>query len=236
METVFTFDVFDTLITRIVLDPKDVFDLVGISLSNSPKYRLETINKKFRPVRVWSEFLARRKSSQQDIDINKIYHELGLLCFLEGTQTDFLKDLELSFERKVLVPVEGAMELVASARRMGPVVFVSDMYLPSCFISEILDSFGLRLGCEPVYVSGEIGLTKGSGFLFKKIFKDFNVNPVQVVHCGDHPHSDFCVPLKIGMRVQSENRGGVGCSRYSRWLYARELLKARCQLGWTPHV
>lgn len=56
---VVTFDVFDTLVIRDVLDPTDVFNLIG--------------GKKFRYARVLAELMAVRNSRREEITLEEIY-------------------------------------------------------------------------------------------------------------------------------------------------------------------
>lgn len=230
--TVFSFDVFDTLVTRTVFHPKDVFWLVQSKLSSSGDHAFpQALSRGFWGARVWSEFIARRRSSREDVGYDEIYSVLAELYCLDSVAVDRLKAIELDVERSVLVPIDGALEIVGDARKKGRIVFLSDMYLPTDFVSQVLEKFSFKTIEEPLYVSGDIGVTKGSGNLFRKAIADLGLEPQDLVHCGDHLYSDCRTPKKLGVRIPpqvSPHRLRPGMGRFG---YLLEILQARLRMG-----
>lgn len=229
---IYSFDVFDTVLTRNVLYPKDVFYIVQSRIASQLPALDAQLGNCFWGVRVWSEFMMRRKTEREDITITEIYETLTQSCGLDNVLRDALMQLELEVESEVLVPVEGATKLLASCRCEGNgVVFVSDMYLPAVFIQNTLERAGLFLPGDRLYVSGELGLTKGSGNLFRYLLDDLGIKARQLIHCGDHLQSDFMVPQSIGIGqfadVATMGSNSVLYGIRSKCIYLGELLKAR---------
>ena len=93
--------------------------------------------------------------------------------------TDLIKEnvllKEATIEKNVLYPVKGMIRRIDECREKGKVIFVSDMYLSSQFLQDILKDYGLMQNGDSIYVSGEIGLTKESGKLFNYVQDKENI-------------------------------------------------------------
>ncbi len=233
--SLFSFDVFDTVLGRILLSPKDVFLLMQVRLDNIRPALPHRLMRSFWGIRVWSEFSVRNSSSKEDITLADIYRDLSKRYSLNRDQELQLTKLELDIERAVLVPMDGAVELVAEARRHGKIVFVSDMYLPSDFISQILRKFNLLRNDEQVYVSGEKGVSKRSGRLYRLVLADFGLLAPEMTHCGDNVRYDIDIPRRLGIQIhptveQSSPPAGWYGSACARARYAIELARARLQM------
>lgn len=236
IKTIYSFDIFDTVLTRTVLHPKDVFLLVRDRLTEFPPEISLRLSHVYWGARVWAEFVSRRRSKFEDVKLTEIYSVLAELLHLDADLTQRLLELEMAVEGEVLTVIDGAVELVAAARRKGRVIFISDMYLPESFLAMVLYEFGLREWDEPVYVSGDVGLTKGSGKLFLQVLSDYNLQPYQLVHCGDHSRSDRSIPRRLGIRLHPEADQDWAPVHGSRLNYGVELLQAFWQLTWKKNV
>lgn len=234
--TVYSFDIFDTILTRKVLHPKDVFFLVRDRLPELTSESPPRLSHVYWGSRVWAEFVSRRRSKCEDVKLTEIYSVLAELLYLDADLTQRLLELELAVEGEVLTVIDGAVELVAAARLKGGVIFISDMYLPETFLAMVLSKFGLRELDEAVYVSGDVGLTKGSGKLFLQVLSDYNLHPHQLVHCGDHSRSDRSIPSRLGIRLHPKAEQGCSTVHDSRLNYGVELLRAFWQLQWNKNV
>lgn len=233
---VYSFDVFDTVLTRNVSKPKEIFRLVQLYLPAALPDVNSNLHNKFYGVRVWSEHCARRRSAREDVSLGEIYDVISECYDLDEDKRMILMNLEMAIESRALIAINGAPELVARRRSQGAVVYISDMYLPQDFIVSILERYGLFMPEDRVYVSGDYGLTKGSGKLYAKVLEDFAIDPKELVHLGDNPFSDFSVPLQMGINFDdSFGRPLASRSRLNRWRqhgqYLRELLYARWLLN-----
>lgn len=236
MKYFYSFDVFDTVLTRTVTDPKDVFVLISQKLKDSTFGFNSSLIESFWGARVLAEFVARRQTVHEDVGIYDIYNIVKILFELDNCQVEKLVEVELMVERSVLVPVDGAGEMLSSLRDSGRgLLFVSDMYLPKLFIQEILEQYGLFDSGDKLYVSGEVGQTKGSGGLFTYVLDDLGITASELVHYGDHPESDGAVPTRLGIRLLKENSHRFRHCKELRALkvkiyYALQLVKAAWQL------
>ena len=186
----YSFDVFDTLLTRTLLSPLDVFRCVQHRLlSNKCSYAdiPEEIIKSFVPARIWMEFKARRQSSREDEPLSEIYALFVREFALAPVVADALLEAELAVERLCSVPVGHNCRKVSRLRETSPsMIYVSDMYLPPAFIKELLERHGLWLEGDSLYVSGSIGFTKGHGSLYRHILDREGVAAADPsIHCGD---------------------------------------------------
>lgn len=237
---VYSFDIFDTVLTRLVLHPKDIFLLMQQRIPLAVPEIDPRIARSFWGWRVWSEFVARRRSRCEDVGLAVIYATLARLCALDEQARDALQTLELQVESEVLVPIGGAVELLQECRFLSNqgIVFVSDMYLPPLFIQGVLKRHDLFRSSDRLYVSGELGVTKGSGRLFRLLLDQLAVQPSDLIHYGDNRHADYLVPHALGIGILKEPLPGGGRSArlVARLRYLRELLMARACIAGYGHV
>ncbi len=236
-----SFDIFDTILTRTVLYPRDVFHLVQGALANSVPAVPGRLARSFWGGRVWAEFIARRQRNSEDISLTDIYRVIARRHVLDDRQRNGLMQLELAMESLVLVPVPGAAQLVDNWRsQVDRVVFASDMYLPTVFLREILERHGLFADGDRIYVSGELGKTKASGQLFWLMLEDLGITPGEMVHIGDNHLADCLIPQSLGINGPESPRNT------GRWKlmtdlklkvnYLRQLLVALLQMSGVRNV
>lgn len=231
---IYSFDVFDTVLTRSIANPKDLFRIMQLRLPDEFPDLNPILFKAFHGVRVWAEFKARRLSSREDILLHEIYSVIGKWFNLRDEEQLELMDFEMHIEEQALTPVVGAVSHVHNRRSNAQVVFISDMYLPLDFIRGVLMRRGIAEECDKVYISGEYGLTKGSGRLFKQVLSELEITPTQLTHLGDNPVSDFLVPKSLGINFDdSVETPEIYKSRFSRTrlrsIYLMELWSAGLQ-------
>ncbi|MBQ6395409.1 MAG: hypothetical protein IJH87_03590, partial [Atopobiaceae bacterium] len=179
-----SFDVFDTLVTRKVLVPSDVFLLVERSAVS-----------RGLPV---SGFASARGSVQAQ-EIHAIYRELQRRFSLSDEDRDRLIQLELDTERSVLIPRPSVIDAFRYALDSGKRVFlVSDMYLPASILSGMLAGFGIR-GYEEFFVSCDLCCTKRDGLLGKLLGRGVELE--RIVHIGDSIDFDIEPAADLDMRA-----------------------------------
>lgn len=232
-----SFDVFDTLITRLVVKPVHVFVVMADKIDEQEEFNPLFV-KFFRSLRVWSEFVTSRKLLTGKVSLQLIYEKMATIAKISQSQINYLINLELTTEQELLHPIPGAVELVERARQIhGRVVFMSDMYLPEPFLRELLTRYELLKEGDALYISGGLGISKGSGKLFDHVLRIEGLAPEELLHIGDHILSDYLVPLERGIGVLPEHFV-VSTKGFCRELiatrhkltYALELFKALCGL------
>lgn len=180
---VVSFDIFDTLLLRPYVSPKDLF------LHLEEQYGCVG----FRDERVDAERRCRKKNNNlQDISFDLIYEEIS-------PKFKKYKDIELNFERQVLYSNIEMKYLWDCAKKLGKTIIIcTDMYLPREFLLEILFKNGFG-NFDQLFISGEIGKTKKTGDLFQFVLKQLNLKNNDMLHIGDNKKGDFDVPKRIGI-------------------------------------
>lgn len=155
-------DVFDTALFRIVYAPTDVFKLVESKVGND-----------FYRKRIDAENKARM--NYPFYNIQDIYKFLPEFKISDEIKTEFIS----------CVPNHSILKMYN--RNPERYIFISDMYLSSKTIAELLENCGYK---NPrVFVSCEEGCSKGGGHLFKKVQRKIGCKIVD--HYGDNYVGDI---------------------------------------------
>jgi len=151
--------------------------------------------------RAQAEVFARRQSKREDITLSEIWSVLAER--MQWNQGESLCWHELSAEDRAIIPVDSMRQRIEEARRRNVrIIFVSDMYLPKSFIQTQLRKYEMARPSDTIYVSGEVGLRKGSGSLFKYVLRAEGVKPSEICFEGDNIDSDYKVPKRLGIRAR----------------------------------
>lgn len=195
-----SFDVFDTLLVRPVLNPTDLFYLVQIRLQEFQEF--SELN--FMEIRPFAERETRKivkKSCPQyeDITLDEIYDYFSNVLNFTEEQCDRIKKIEIDVERQYLKTRKIVFNLYLHAVKLNKkVIIASDMYLPTWFIKELLEINGYN-AIDKYFVSAERRHSKGSGKLYLDILRELNIAPQQIIHIGDNKASDFTKPTSLGI-------------------------------------
>lgn len=183
-----SFDIFDTLLMRTVLEPQDVFDLVENKLVN---YNIQISN--FKHYRREAERTLLQKSNPT---IYEIYDHLQLTLGLNELEKNTLREIELTTEKDVLIKRDKMVELMQFAINSGKEVYlISDMYLPKVILEDILTGLGVT-GYKDIFVSCEYRIPKCNGLF--KVFKE-QVTSKSYLHIGDNEDADGIYAKMNGM-------------------------------------
>ena len=107
----YSFDIFDTVITRKVAKPKGIFALMQHEININPKFADLPLDVKtnFFQYRENAEYRQRRLNAMwkddKDITFNQLYKDLQETHYLTDEQTEALKELELKLEYENIVPI-----------------------------------------------------------------------------------------------------------------------------------
>lgn len=174
-----SFDFFDTLFVRFLLDPEDVFDVVG------KRFGI----KGFRDLRRAAQTEAFRRmhlAGLKEITLASIYE-----CFDHSSvPLDALMRAEYESELSLVHPnielLDIYLETVTSGKR---VVLTSDTYLPAEFFNEAFRQHGLP--AVPLFISADRNATKRDyGELFDIIVSEMGIPHARILHIGDNAQSD----------------------------------------------
>ena len=78
---------------------------------------------------------------------------------------------------------------------------ISDFYMTSENLKEILDNLNFPVRFEKIYSSADYLLNKKSGNLYKKFEEELNIKPEDHIHVGDNPFSDIQVAQQLGIET-----------------------------------
>ena len=194
------FDVFDTVLTRAVGEPKALFLLLGYEAASLGL--IEVSADVLAYVREQGELSARKASATGETTLSQIYDDVRLRLGITPHAVAAIRDLELDLERRMIRRVPAAKSLVQSSRDKGSAIaFVSDMYLPSAFIAERLLALGIAEANDRVFVSCEWGHGKRDGKLFQSVQRSFGVSSRNMTHHGDSVDADIRGAAVSGIRA-----------------------------------
>lgn len=201
---VYTFDVFDTLITRDTAEPKGIFSLMqdklcsGIADKNSI---LEHVFSHFAEFRINAEHIARQMmmtKGKQEITLLHIYDVFAYMHGLSPKLCEYLINLELETEYNASLPIWENINLVKQYIKKDFVVLISDMYLSEKEIRKLLVKHDAVFQNIPILVSSEFDRTKSSGKLFEYFLEKNYAAPEEWIHYGDNPYADGEMVQKLG--------------------------------------
>lgn len=175
---VISFDIFDTLLTRRVSKPSDVFDIVefkaqkkGIAVGNFKEFRKRALT----------------ENQKRNPTIYEIYFKLQELLELSDEDCAELCELEIQTEIDLLVPRKAVVNCLKYADYCGKKVYlVSDMYMPADVLERILSHFQIRVYTK-IFVSCDYRQLKYEG-LFNRYREE--TKEESYLHIGDSMELD----------------------------------------------
>lgn len=204
---IYSFDIFDTVIGRRVQKPADIFNLVSTRLLERHPEIPHDVAENFHDLRRKAESDARSQAAAEDINFDNIYDTLMKTCSLSMAQRDFLQALEFTLELENTRPIHSNIQQIHSLLKQGErVIFISDMYLQSTYIKQLLAKASPIFTELTLYVSNECGLLKHTGSLFKYVLQQERIRPEELIHCGDNPVADLEKPQSLGIKTNFYDR------------------------------
>lgn len=186
-----SFDIFDTLVMRKVLEPKDVFWLVEQQW-NTLREKRGQVPLPFSCVRVQSE---QKYSTCPSMEA--IYAQIKDELNLQESEIAELMDLEFHMEQSILIPRKPVVQYMKFAIENGkPVYLISDMYYSSQQLKSLLEPLGIE-GYEKIFVSSEFGKSKEDGGLYEEFLRF--TGKKSILHIGDNRRADIEQAEKYGL-------------------------------------
>ena len=195
-----TVDAFDTLITRSVFHPTDVFSICALSLVE--RAIIDMPPSAWRDVRHHVETELARKCYPREVRLDEIYAELVRVGAILEDHKDYARDLERTIEAALSRPIAAMIRAVNQfAARGGTVKVLSDTYLPSGDVSALLLKAGLGISSSDIITSSDAGVTKRSGALFHAVKTTFAGHKGALLHVGDDFDADVRQARRAGLRA-----------------------------------
>ncbi|MCM1235769.1 MAG: CDP-glycerol glycerophosphotransferase family protein [Ruminococcus flavefaciens] len=209
----YSFDIFDTLISRKCMYPTTVFCYVQDKMRTSADQYPLYLMKDFSTIRRWCEAnvrefykksVALRKDERLEIQLYEIYDRMAELYHLSKRQKEQLMAWEIEGELSVTIPVQENIAWLKQLRSEGnEVVLISDMYLPKDVVQQLLIKADPILGEIPLYLSSDIGHQKTTRKLFLHVYADLDYHYSQWIHVGDNKFADQIQPSHLGIETIS---------------------------------
>lgn len=211
---VISFDIFDTLLVRNILQPTDVF---------------ENIQKKYSAAMPEGyEFASNRIKAERELyfstnpTIYEIYEKMARDNDLPDELINRLIVFEVEEERRALHPRKAMVEVLQYAKERGKIVCcTSDMYLPSNIIKEILNDNNIR-ELDDVFVSCDYRKSKCNG-LFQVLREQYPNK--RILHVGDNYEADIRSASIYGIEETFEISSIYHMAQASRFSFVLDLAK-----------
>lgn len=179
-----SFDIFDTVLIRKCGKPGNIFHLLAHKLYPDDEAKRVA----FIRWRRQAEGRVARLLKGRETTIADIYTDTDVVQFCDYTPSQLVA-AEKEIEADNLTANPAVKSIIEKCRAEGKTVcFISDMYLDSELLSQVLKREGCLIGNEKVYVSCEEDARKSTGSLYDKVRS--YLNPTHWEHYGDHPVSD----------------------------------------------
>lgn len=189
---IISFDIFDTLVKRNVIEPRDIFDIVEESFNRRhPRSKIMG----FREKRIQAEQAARQHCIREEVALQQIYDQIDIDLALCRELMRLETETELQYCQPNYI-LKGIYEQCIADGHV--VIITSDMYLPRDIIVQILHKCGYT-DYKKLYLSSEVGLRKQTGNLFEYMIRDLGVSGKDIIHIGDRKKADNLIPRLKGM-------------------------------------
>ncbi len=210
-----SFDAFDTLITRCLWRPEDLFLLLGARLAAEglPTPPPE----EFAQRRIAAETRLRR--DVEEVELAAIHDALAAELDWTPDQARAAAAIEAALEHAAIRPIAANAAALAALRASGAEVAVlSDTYLDQATLAGLLARAGIVLPPGRIFASSAHGATKRTGRLFDVAAAALGIGPARIAHRGDHAHADVAVPRLRGLRATACKAGAP--TRHEATLHA----------------
>lgn len=190
----------------------DIFDTCLVRKCGTPENMLDVLSQKafIHEPQEWArqEFVAARRVADHKLWQENPHYTLQDIWAEFDWSHQYIKpkkelcQLEQELEREMLVPVLSMRDKVKECRKHGDkIIFISDMYLSSDFLIDILRNSGFYQDGDALYVSCECGALKWDGELFEYVRKQENMPSFRHWHhYGDNKQGDYNAPKKLGIK------------------------------------
>ena len=201
----YSFDIFDTLITRRVATPDGIFALMQNKIffnENFPRI----LRQNFYTIRIESEQYIRtqKKLSEKtfEVSFDEIYEAISENYELSSELKEYLKDLEIKTEKDNIIPIKKNIELLKSCAKQGDVVLISDMYFGASYIRELIWNLDPIFHNIKIYSSADYKVSKANTKLYEVVARNESVSFANWTHFGDSLHSDINSAKCLGINAK----------------------------------
>jgi len=207
----YSFDIFDTLITRRGVEPISIFYYVKEKMNNKnykfPKYLQENFpqirkNAESNIREYYNRTIIERNDKRCEIKLDEIYDRIKIMYNLSDDAAEFLKKLEIEGELKNVLPIKENINILKELNEKGnKIILISDMYLPENVIKQMLKKADPILEKFDLYLSSTLGYQKSRKTLYLEVYKKYGIhyNFKKWIHTGDNDHSDIKMARELNI-------------------------------------
>ena len=204
----YSFDVFDTLITRTTALPNGIFALMQLKLVQERAIHGldDYVIDNFFELRIHSENLARSAAEArrvEEVDLLKIYEAMAVCGCMSREQIEYLCHLEQEMELANVTGIDENIRKVKElVRHKERVILISDMYLSCDSIRKMLLRADPVFESMPLYVSSVYKKRKTTGNLYRRVQEIEQACYEDWTHVGDNVYQDIEIPCRLGMNAE----------------------------------
>ena len=191
---VITFDVYDTLVCRVIYKDRDLWQLVDREYQKRNHAKPIGFYKK----RETADHKARKTYPYREVTLDEIYE---VFADLYGQElADACKALEIELEINLTFPNDEVIEAYQYALKQNKKVYIiSDMYLADTIIGQILEHNKIT-GYNKLFVSCIYRKTKHEGgALFSAVLEEIQAEAKNVLHIGNDAKADIQQSKAVGL-------------------------------------
>ena len=191
---VITFDVYDTLVCRVIYKDRDLWHLVEREYQKRNHAKPIGFYKK----REMADHKARKTCPYREVTLDEIYE---VFADLYGQElADACKALEIELEINLTFPNDEVIEAYQYAIQQNKKVYIiSDMYLTDTIIGQVLEHNKIT-GYDKLFVSCIYRKTKHEGgALFSAVLEEIQAEAKDVLHIGNDAKADIQQSKAVGL-------------------------------------
>jgi len=191
-----TFDVFDTVLGRLNIDTASLWaDEAKASIPEANSAEVDHLSR----VRKVAQQRAQAQTNNC-ATLEEIHREVARELQWPLTRCFNSAMIEIEIERRVSIPLPRGLEMLTLAREQTRrVIFVSDMYLPSFAIRDLLVKGGCWNDGDILWVSAAARARKRTGALYERVLDHEGLSASSTTHVGDDLLADRVVPRWLGI-------------------------------------
>ena len=191
---VITFDVYDTLVCRVIYKDRNLWQLVDREYQKRNHVKPIGFYKK----RETADHKARKTYPYREVTLDEIYE---VFADLYGQElADACKALEIELEINLTFPNDEVIEAYQYALQQGKKVYIiSDMYLTDTIIGQVLEHNKIT-DYDKLFVSCIYRKTKHEGgALFSAVLEEIQAEAKNVLHIGNDAKADIQQSKAVGL-------------------------------------
>lgn len=183
-----TFDVFDTLLTRPLFTPADLFLICAHQMSQIGVIAIDPA--RWRSIRCSAEQQLQNRSRGVTYSITEIYKQISQTLEDDNFNPTDAAEIELEIEAALSKSIFKTNQLLRNINPNVEMSLISDTYFTSENLHKILEECGVPHHRANIVSSCSVGLTKEYGGLFLYARTKKGGSYIKHLHIGDNVWSD----------------------------------------------